>query len=98
MWGNRMDNCRTIYRNVADDTHKTTTEMHVQKIKFQKLVGQPTTESPILMKYVNNRFLIDGYDPLEPNKIKHVEADFVKIETLPTTGNELSAFEKDAPF
>ena len=92
MWGNRMDNCRTIYRNVADDMHKATTEMHVQKIKFQKLVGQPTTDQPILMRYVNNRFLIDGYDPLGPTQIIP-EAPFVKIETLPVTGQELSSFD-----
>ena len=65
MWGNRMDNCRTVYRNVADEQHYKTTELHVQKIKFQKLVGIPTMGDPIKLEFNNNRFLINGEDPIK---------------------------------
>lgn len=98
MWGNRMDNCRTIYRNVSDDLYKTTTEMHVQKIKFQKLVGQPTTESPIMMNYRNNRFTIDGFDPLGYVENKEEKTEPPKVETLPMDDSHLSEFEQEAPF
>ena len=86
MWGNRMDNCRTIYRNVANENFKNVTEMHVQKIKFQKLVGVPTTEEPIYMEYKNNRFTINGFDPLNPEAKKETKQDKI-IETFPVVPN-----------
>lgn len=70
MWGNRMDNSRTLYRNVKDDMYKNVSEIHVQKIKHQKLVGVPTTEDPIKLNYNGKRFLINGIDPLKPFVVK----------------------------
>ena len=56
MWGNRVDNALTIYRNTPHDTAFKTTEVHIQKVKFQKLTGIPTSQDdPIKMSFVNER-------------------------------------------
>lgn len=68
MWGNRVDNAITIYRNTPHESAWKTTEVHIQKVKFQKLVGVPTSQhEPIRMNFVNNRLVMeDGFDPLKP--------------------------------
>jgi twinkle protein len=94
MWGNRMDNCRTIYRNVTDESYRNTTEVHVQKIKHQKLVGLPTTDTPIKMIYSGKRFLINGFDPLD---IKVEKPDYVQKDIF--QNHSIEDFEnEDCPF
>ena len=72
MWGNRVDNAITIYRNTPHESAWKTTEVHIQKVKFQKLVGIPTSQhEPIRMNFVNNRLVMeDGFDPLKGWAIK----------------------------
>ena len=51
MFGNRADNFLVFHRNPQSDNWNVT-EIHVQKIKFQKLVGVPTPElDPINLFY-----------------------------------------------
>jgi len=51
MFGNRADNFLVFHRNPQSDKWNVT-EIHVQKIKFQKLVGVPTPEiDPINLFY-----------------------------------------------
>ena len=51
MFGNRADNFLVFHRNPQRDKWNVT-EIHVQKIKFQKLVGVPTPEiDPICLFY-----------------------------------------------
>mgnify|MGYP003109708253 CR=1 FL=1 len=67
-WFNKADNIITVHRPNPKDFRDTSVDIHVQKIKFQKLVGVPTG-SPVRLSYdrPSNRFLMeDGY-PLEDN-------------------------------
>jgi hypothetical protein len=51
MFGNRADNFLVFHRNPQSDKWNVT-EIHAQKIKFQKLVGVPTPEiTPICLFY-----------------------------------------------
>lgn len=103
MWGNRIDNSRTVYRNTTDDIHRLTTELHVHKIKHQKLVGTPTTDDPIYLKYDNNRFIIDGIDPLNFVEIQEEKTNVFKQQTNNEFIDDYENKEwyektKDAPF
>jgi hypothetical protein len=106
-----MDNCRVQYRNVMDDMYKNTTEIHVQKIKHQKLVGTPTTDEPIKMTYSGKRFLINGIDPLKPvfvndykpeeqKPLEQIINDHERGEVFKNVPNEFDGhiIEVDAPF
>ena len=67
-WFNKADNIITVHRPNPKDFRDTSVDIHVQKIKFQKLVDVPTG-SPVRLSYdrPSNRFLMeDGY-PLEDN-------------------------------
>ena len=66
-WYNKADNIVTVHRPNPKDFRDTTVDIHVQKIKFQKLVGVPTG-TPVKLSYhrPSNRFNIFGEDyPLE---------------------------------
>jgi twinkle protein len=66
-WYNKADNIVTVHRPNPKDFRDTTVDIHVQKIKFQKLVGVPTG-TPVKLNYhrPSNRFNIFGGDyPLE---------------------------------
>jgi hypothetical protein len=78
MFGNRADNFLVFHRNPQSDKWNVT-EIHVQKIKFQKLVGVPTPEiDPIHLfysykkrrfEYLNeNGSLIDPLDKVKTNQ------------------------------
>ena len=62
-WFNKADNILTIHRPNPKDFRDTTVDIHVQKIKFQKLVGIPTG-TPVKLSYhrPSNRFKIFGGD------------------------------------
>ena len=65
-WFNKADNIITVHRPNPKDFRNTDADIHVQKIKFQKLVGVPTG-APVKLKYdrPSNRFLnYDGTYPL----------------------------------
>jgi len=65
-WYNKADNIITVHRPNPKDFRNTDVDIHVQKIKFQKLVGVPTG-APVKLKYdrPSNRFLnYDGTYPL----------------------------------
>ena len=49
-WFNKADNIICVHRPNPKDFSDTTTNIHVQKIKFQKLVGVPTGE-PVVLRY-----------------------------------------------
>ncbi len=57
-WYNKADNIITIHRPNPKDFRDTDVDIHVQKIKFQKLVGVPTG-APVKLMYdrPSNRFL-----------------------------------------
>lgn len=87
---NRADNGLSIYRNVKDENYFYTTEVHVEKVKFQEEVGKPTTkENPIRLQYdvETSRFRIDKVDPLE-NWFRD------KLWKPATTPEQLDAFDK----
>ena len=94
MWGNRVDNALTIYRNTPHDTAFKTTEVHIQKVKFQKLTGIPTSQDdPIKMSFVNERLIMqDGFDPLKPWTTK-AEPKKDVFETVSLDDFENSVFE-----
>jgi len=79
MFGNRADNFLVFHRNPQSDKWNVT-EIHVQKIKFQKLVGIPTPEiDPICLfySYKKRRFEYlneNGslVDPLGKAKANHI--------------------------
>ena len=55
MFGNRADNFIVFHRNPQSEKWNVT-EIHIQKIKFQKLVGVPTPETePICLFYSYNK-------------------------------------------
>ena len=94
MWGNRVDNALTIYRNTPHETAFKTTEVHIQKVKFQKLTGIPTSQDdPIKMNFVNERLIMqDGFDPLKPWTIKN-EPKVDVFESATANDFENSVFE-----
>ena len=78
VWANRSDNFLTIHRNPnSEDWDKT--QIHVRKIKFQKMVGMPTNDdSPVILSYSKDicRFRAFNpknmmyYDPLEEKPVE----------------------------
>ena len=65
MWNNKMDNIMIYHRpNYQSDPADTTTELHIKKIKRQRIVGLPGT---ITFDYdrTKRRFLFDGVSPLD---------------------------------
>lgn len=79
MWYNRADNIITVYRNPEDDFGWT--EIHVQKIKFQKITGIPTEpDSPVRLFYEIKSNRYHSNKP-EPEKVDVPEQDF---ETAPS--------------
>ena len=71
-WYNKADNIITVHRPNPKDPRDTISHIHVQKIKFQKLVGIPTG-APISFNYhrPSGRFYENGEYPLDDlvNKI-----------------------------
>ncbi len=68
MWGNKMDNIMVIHRpKFLTDPMDTTVEVHVRKIKKQKLVGIPGT-CVFDFQRKTNRYYIDGVSPLSDGK------------------------------
>jgi|TARA_R110002167_G_scaffold85734_2_gene232389 twinkle protein len=70
MFGNRADNFIVFHRNPQSENWNMT-EIHIQKIKFQKLVGVPTPETrPIALfyHYATRRFryLNENGSPIDP--------------------------------
>ena len=70
MFGNRADNFIVFHRNPQSEQWNQT-EVHIQKVKFQKLVGVPTPEtSPIALfyNYATRRFryLNENGSPFDP--------------------------------
>jgi len=65
-WFNKADNIITVHRPNPKDFYDTTTNVHVQKIKFQKLVGVPTG-APVPLNYhrPSGRFLENNTYPLD---------------------------------
>jgi len=70
MFGNRADNFIVFHRNPQSENWNMT-EIHIQKIKFQKLVGVPTPETkPIALFYHYStrrfRYLNENGSPIDP--------------------------------
>jgi len=70
-WSKKLYEILCVHRT-TDDPQDTTTEVHVQKVKFQKITGLPTPRSmPAKLNFQrhSNRFTDpDGHDPLEQAK------------------------------
>lgn len=65
MWANKMDNIIVLHRpNFIADPKDTTVEVHVRKIKKQKLVGIPGL-CTFTFERRTNRYYILGANPLE---------------------------------
>lgn len=65
MWGNKMDNIMSVFRpNYHTDPSSTEVEVHVKKIKKQKLVGIPGI-CCFDFNRKSNRYFIDGSSPFE---------------------------------
>lgn len=74
-WYNKADNIVTVHRPNPKDFFDTRTDIHVQKIKFQKLVGVPTG-TPVTLNYhrPSGRFLENEKYPLE-NLVNKVDGE-----------------------
>jgi len=65
MWANKMDNIIVIDRpNYVDNPSDTQVDIHVKKIKKQKLVGTPGVQT-FHFSRKTNRYSINDYNPLE---------------------------------
>jgi len=64
MWANKIDNIISLHRpHYHTDPKSTTVEIHVKKIKKQKLVGIPGI-SVMEFSRAKNRYYQNGYNPL----------------------------------
>jgi VirE N-terminal domain/DnaB-like helicase C terminal domain len=64
MWGNKADNIMVLDRpNYFQNPQDTQVDVHVKKIKKQKLVGTPGMQS-FTFERKSNRYYIDGISPL----------------------------------
>ncbi len=53
MFANRTDNFIVVHRHTGDPDKWDITELHIRKVKFQKLVGIPTqNDRPVYLKFV----------------------------------------------
>ena len=88
MFANRTDNFIVIHRHLNSEQWDTT-ELHIRKIKFQKLVGLPTQEdNPVYLKfspkscrftYLNlnqGGYFVDPLNGLNKNREKEAEINF----------------------
>jgi len=100
MWGNKMDNIMVIHRpKFLTDPMDTTVEVHVRKIKKQKLVGIPGT-CVFDFKRSTNRYYIDGISPLSDGKFisdttKNFEETTSKIFKMPLRVSESKRERQD---
>jgi twinkle protein len=75
MWGNKMDNIIVIHRpKFLTNPMDTTVEIHVRKIKKQKLVGIPGT-CVFDFKRKTNRYYIDDISPFDRVRPTLIEED-----------------------
>lgn len=70
-WSKKLYEIICVHRS-SDEPQDTTTEVHIQKVKFQKITGFPTPRSmpaKLTFQRNSNRFTDpDGHDPLEQAK------------------------------
>ncbi len=65
MWGNKIDNMISVHRpNQQTDPTGTKVEIHVKKIKKQKLVGIPGYMD-MEFDRTTNRYYVNGVSPFE---------------------------------
>ena len=85
MWGNKADNTMVIDRpNYAQDPADTKVDVHLKKVKKQKLVGTPGMFT-LDFSRKTNRYYVDGESPLnkvkpQPAPIKQPEYGQTKIK------------------
>jgi hypothetical protein len=86
MFANRTDNFIVIHRHAGDAYCWDITEIHVRKIKFQKLVGLPTQEDmPVKLKFDPSicRFkAFDSYSKLYVDPLVEEQSEIPRMEEL----------------
>ena len=82
MWGNKMDNIIAVHRpNYITDPKDTAVEIHVKKIKKQKLVGIPGM-CAFDFSRKTNRYYQDDNNPLEAPKPKGITPHYNPDQTI----------------
>ena len=83
VWANRSDNFLTIHRNPnSEDWDKT--QIHVRKIKFQKLVGTPTNDdNPVILAYSKDICRFRAFNPKTMMYYDPLEEEQQPEQTLP---------------
>lgn len=80
IWFNKAYEMLCVHIPEKKGLDDTRTEVHVQKVKFQKLVGVPTPrEQPVILEYQrkSGRYVQeDGYDPFVELLARQVNIDF----------------------
>ena len=90
-WDNSMDGIYSIQRpDALTDITSSRATFHNLKQRMQELVADRGMVENINFNIKTRRYSFDGQCPIDKKP---------KIEALPSTGNELSSFEKEsAPF
>jgi hypothetical protein len=90
-WDNSMDGIFSIQRpDALNDITSSRATFHNLKQRMQELVAERGIVENINFNIKTRRYSFDGSCPLDKK---------TKVESLPSTGNELSSFEKEsAPF
>lgn len=81
IWAKKIYDIMCVHIRNKEDIKDTSTEIHVQKTKWHKLVGLPTRANPVVLNFnrVNNRYLEAARDPFQTGKDKHVPANQMDI-------------------
>lgn len=84
IWSKKMYEIVCIHVPYTNDWKDTTVEFYVQKVKNHKLIGVPTKDKPIVLKFDrrSQRYYEDNYCPLDDligNKAVQQEVQFINI-------------------
>lgn len=97
MWSNKADNIMSVHRpNYISDPKDTTVEIHVKKIKKQKLVGIPGVCQFDFDRF-KNRYYQNGFSPIDNSKYVKSESSQKSLQPINKKRAELVENNIDEP-
>ena len=81
VWSKKIYDILCVHIHNKESIEDTSTEIHVQKTKWHKLVGLPTRNNPVMLTFnrSNNRYLEGARDPFNTNRDVNVPANQMEI-------------------
>jgi twinkle protein len=81
VWSKKIYDILCVHIHNKEDIKDTSTEIHVQKTKWHKLVGLPTRNAPVILNFnrFNNRYNQAGVDPFNNDPDNNIPVNQMEI-------------------